>query len=718
MVEDTRKLGTVKVLMVKGQDGESTPIATTSVAGKVKPDGSTITVTSDGTISAAADGGKADKVSGATAGDLAGLNASGNLTDSGIAASSVVTTASLPLSTANGGTGNTEGYIRTGAASGSTIGTKATAEGVSTTASGSYAHAEGESTTASGNDSHAEGGVTIASGDASHAEGYETTASGHYSHAGGIHTVAGYERQTVIGEYNSNKSTTLFEVGNGTSSSAKSNAFEVYSDGKFSQDNGSTKFKFGNNGSADGYYDASGTFHAFCSGGLATTIIDLSESNVVMDESITDTVTVSYNGGGNATFTSSDTSVATVEVTSASSTGNGKTYVITITGKKEGACSIECDVPANSSYSGAKAYINVTVATSIYGAEWDGSSSPAWTRTDMATGFTDPVPYYSGMSGTPSSPFDDIMPWAGLRRVEDSEAGSLVEIPKFYYKWTRSGAKMKLQISMKPFTGCHVAPAFADRGDGAGERDKVYVGRYHCATSTYKSTTGVKPANNYTRSSFRSSIHNLGSDIWQYDFAMYWTIMMLYLVEFADWNSQAKIGYGCGNDSAAENAGLTDAMQYHTGTNAANRTTYGHVQYRYIEDLWANIYDWVDGIYFSGSSVYCIKNPASFSDSTGGTNVGTRATSSNYISAWTNPSASGFEYALYPSAVSGSESTYVCDYCYYYASGVVLCAGGGYYQSQYQARGAFYLYGYDAASYALNSIGSRLMVLPANRLPS
>ena len=238
MVEDTRKLGTVKVLMVKGQDGETQDIS-----------------------------GKADKVSGATNGHLAGLNASGNLTDSGIAASSVVTTASLPLSTANGGTGNTEGYIRTGVASGSTIGTKATAEGVSTTASGSYAHAEGESTTASGNDSHAEGGVTIASGDASHAEGYETTASGHYSHAGGIHTVAGYERQTVIGEYNSNKSTTLFEVGNGTSSSAKSNAFEVYSDGKFSQDNGSTKFKFGNNGTSDGYYDANGTFHILGSGG-------------------------------------------------------------------------------------------------------------------------------------------------------------------------------------------------------------------------------------------------------------------------------------------------------------------------------------------------------------------------------------------------------------------------------------------------------------------
>ena len=80
----------------------------------------------------------------------------------------------------------------------------------------------------------------------------------------------------------------------------------------------------------------------------------------------------------------------------------------------------------------------------IYGAEWAGGSSPVWTRTDAAANFADPNPYYSGMSGTPSSPFDDILPWSGLRRVTDSAAGELVEIPKFYYKWTRDGAKMKL----------------------------------------------------------------------------------------------------------------------------------------------------------------------------------------------------------------------------------------------------------------------------------
>ena len=151
-------------------------------------------------------------------------------------------------------------------------------------------------------------------------------------------------------------------------------------------------------------------------------------------------------------------------------------------------------------------------------------------------------------------------------------------------------------------------------------------------------------------------------------------------------------------------------MTYHTGTNATNRTTYGHVRYRYIEGLWDNVYDWCDGIYFSSSSVYCIKNPANFSDSSGGTLVGTRATSGGYISGWTNPSATGYEYALYPNAVSGSDSTYVCDYCYYYSSGVVLYVGGSYFQDQ--NRGAFYLYGYGGASYSSADVGCRIMELP------
>ena len=349
----------------------------------------------------------------------------------------------------------------------------------------------------------------------------------------------------------------------------------------------------------------------------------------------------------------------------------------------------------------------------LFGAYWDGSVNSSWLRTDDSATFADPVPAVNNGDG--SSPFDSLMPWAGMQRVETTEGGVEVSIPKFWYKWTRDDqttGDMKLQISNVEREGFYVSPAHADRGDGAGERDVVYVGAYHCASSTYKSTSGVKPQASITRATARTNISNLGAKYWQFDYAMLWTIQMLYLVEYANWNSQATIGYGCGNGSAAENSGLCDAMTYHTGTNAASRTTYGHVRYRYIEDLWANVYDWCDGIYFDGSTsnVYCIKNPASFSDTTGGTNVGTRSTTSGCITGYTKPSVSGFEYALFPSSVSGTDySIYVCDRYYYSASSVCIYVGGFY--SQYQNYGLFYSGSYTASStYAY--IGARLQRLP------
>lgn len=429
--------------------------------------------------------------------------------------------------------------------------------------------------------------------------------------------------------------------------------------------------------------------------------LSLSPTSMTLDaDNPSKTITVTRSGTGAISAQSSAPDVASV-----SASGNK----ITVTGHENGDVTVTVNVAADSNYNAPAAKTcSVTVSfAQIYGVQWDGTASTTWSRTDAAETFMNPTPAVNNGNG--SSPFDTIMPWAGMVVEDDATAGKLVKIPKYWFKWTRSGNGMKLQISNGPEAGFHVSPAHADRGDGKGERDYVYVGRYHCNTS-YKSQAGSQPAANMTRAAARSSIHNLGSTYWQYDYAMYWTIMMLYLVEYANWNSQATIGYGCSPSNAKFNMGATDNMVYHTGTSAASRTTYGSVQYRHIEGLWDNVYDWCDGIRFSGSTVYCIANPASFSDTSGGTNVGTRATSSGYISGWTNPTADGFEYALYPNAVSGSETTYVCDYCYYNASGVVLRVGGDY--GQGQGRGAFCLSGGNAASYAVAGIGCRLQKLP------
>ena len=286
----------------------------------------------------------------------------------------------------------------------------------------------------------------------------------------------------------------------------------------------------------------------------------------------------------------------------------------------------------------------------IYGAEWDGSTSTKWTRTDLAADFADPSPAVN--NGTGSSPFDDLYPWSGMEIVEDDVAGTLVAIPKYWYKWTRTGNAMKLQISADQQEGFHVSPAHADRGDGAGERDVVYVGRYHCG-SNYKSSAGNIPVNDISLETARNNIHALGSSVWQYDFAMYWTIMMLYLVEFADWDSQRAIGFGGSPSGSMFNVGLTDAMPYHTGTSSVDKETAGCCQYRHIEGLWDNIFDFTDGVCIDTTGIYCIKNPGEFSDVNARVYVGESPVSGMPlpyapIVSWTNPTASGFEYALFP----------------------------------------------------------------------
>lgn len=129
------------------------------------------------------------------------------------------------------------------------------AEGYFTDANGTYSHAEGFETTAGGNSSHAEGSNTISSGGVSHAEGGSTLASGLYSHAEGLTTTASgrsahsqgedvfsrsygehsggvfgtdYTPNSVAGF---NSEDRLVNYGNGTSTSARSDAFTIYKNG-------------------------------------------------------------------------------------------------------------------------------------------------------------------------------------------------------------------------------------------------------------------------------------------------------------------------------------------------------------------------------------------------------------------------------------------------------------------------------------------------------
>ena len=347
-------------------------------------------------------------------------------------------------------------------------------------------------------------------------------------------------------------------------------------------------------------------------------------------------------------------------------------------------------------------------AGGTWGASWTPGSSTKWTRTDDAANYEDPVPYLQGAS-TYGSPFDLHSPWKDMTVVDDAACGKLVKIKKFWYSLAiDANGKMDVKISSIPQTGYSVCPICADRGDGAGERDYAYIGRYHCA-SDYKSTSGVSPKVSITRAAARSGIHALGNNVWQSDWAARFTIWLLYIVEFADWNSQKCIGYGCapsGQTSGVRTMGYTDAMPYHTGTTESARTTYGGTQYRNIEGLWDNCYDWADGCYYNSSGMNIILNPANFSDSSGGTSIG--VPTSGWPSKFGRGEAGGLPF-FYPTQSSGSASAGSCDYWNFGSSYPALCVGGNYNRSE--NRGLFCVY-YASASVAYGDIGARLLKLP------
>ena len=413
--------------------------------------------------------------------------------------------------------------------------------------------------------------------------------------------------------------------------------------------------------------------------------------------------TVSRKGDGTITATSSDTKIATI---GAINQTTGEVTVNSV-GDTTGTATIKVKVAESANYL-APADKDVPVKAqfvTIYGVEWDWTSSgpTKGTRTDAAAGFSDPNPAVNNGNG--SSPFDNLMPWAGMVK-ETRTGGVMVKEPKYWYKWTKTGKKLKLQIADGPVEGFHVDPVNMDRGDGLGELNFSYIARYHCASGTYKSETNKAQQVSITRSAARTSIHNLGANIWQMDFAQMWYVGMLFLVEFADWNGE-RIGRGCSASGSKENNGKTDAMQYHTGTTAANRDTYGYTQYRNIEGWWDNVYDWMDGCYYNSNGLNVIKNPNQFSDSANGTLVGKPV--AGYPSDFTIPTQSGLEWALFPSAAAGSTTNYVPDYWYFSGGSPCLLHGGYYGQDQY--RGPFCV-SYYGASGASTSIGCRLQERP------
>lgn len=226
------------------------------------------------------------------------------------------------------------------------------------------------------------------------------------------------------------------------------------------------------------------------------------------------------------------------------------------------------------------------------------------------------------------------------------------------------------------------------------------------------SKTDKPPAYGFTRSGARRNISSKGSKWYQFDFATYSAIYLLYIVEWADWNSQAKIGKGYTDTSNSEliNNGGTDSMTFHTGR-ASGTDGKTAVQYRWIENLWGNIGQFVDGINLQGSTAYVCVNPANYADDT--------CTNYTRVGDVSLPSADDFigrmspgslDWCLLPVGILGSSSTKVTDFFNKSNDWTVLNVGG--YWSEGSKAGLFRFNGANVSSERNTMTCVRLILLP------
>ena len=308
------------------------------------------------------------------------------------------------------------------------------------------------------------------------------------------------------------------------------------------------------------------------------------------------------------------------------------------------------------------------------------SSATAWERTDGSIGMVANATH----DGTDvQNDFDTAPIYADILTMDISADGTInrkygdedfsftnpigyivTYFPEFWYKRWQEGGYEYIQISNVEQTGFEYSEPF-------------YIGRYTTGGSSSAVTckSGVANFTSVTIDSLRTYSKNVGAGWGQLDIWRWSMLQILYLVEYADYNSQNTLGYGCCNGSQL-NSGGCDSLGMKSG--CINNDKAHAVIYRGVENIFGNIYQWLDGINIYNYYSYVCKDRNQY---------GSGKTSSPYIKlGYQDASSSGYIKTMgydsnYPavqraSATGGSDSTYCPDYFYSSTGSRVVSVGG------------------------------------------
>jgi len=392
-----------------------------------------------------------------------------------------------------------------------------------------------------------------------------------------------------------------------------------------------------------------------------------------------------------------------------------------------------------------------------YGVDWDeDDTSPTLTRTGALAGtaaasspgnaclpvqaamrrciLTDAgaVAYYLG--ATDSTKKEDMTTASVL---DGTDGQVMVEIPKFYYKYSyiASTNVHSWSISAVPLAGYEPHPAFYKDGawvdyryigayEGIGYDDSAaaYIdhgntaangwsgGAIDLANDILSSVSGKNPITDETRAEFRAIALNRGVGWRQQDFYLVSAIQLLYVTEYASWNSQSMIGMGRTQLSGGtwvqgsyiKESGLsngdgngTNSVDWEGDADDATAETV-YMTYRGIENFFGNIWKWVDGFNINGGIPYVSNTETDFADDTatayyrledtGGSGITLPQGANDYQS-----TLEQIKDGFLPSALGGSSSTYITDYYYQNTGWRVARLGGCAFNGLYAGVACWYL---------------------------
>lgn len=376
---------------------------------------------------------------------------------------------------------------------------------------------------------------------------------------------------------------------------------------------------------------------------------------------------------------------------------------------------------------------------------------------------------------TPGASFDGFNMYGGRRRVnladdgtvnavfgdggytEDGSNGQvMVEQPAFYYKvvplktqpvadgYGQNLVKARYYISDQPRAGFKLHPAFKDN---AGKtRQKVYVSAYESnifdtsegvylkldeqvadfASDKLSSIANAKPASglsqSLTRENARKLANNRGQGWHQQTLATTSMSQLLFIIEYASFNTQEKLGSGRtgvaddGATSQTSNTGATQTLGNKSGS--VDVDGYAIPTYRGEENLWGNIFTVMDGFTLEGKGKnngwYALgdyrENGIDGSYKPFGFTI---AKASGYVKYFGYSEEADF--AFIPGATNdGANSALpVGDYLYqnYAYDGFLVARLGGYWGIGADA-GLFHWYLHNAFSFRFRSLGARLVYAP------